>query len=305
MMVLFVLSAGITVFLIAAAILVFLGDNQIIEARLSDISALRGQIAPALVDAPKHGLAGVASVVIIAFRPVRSFVSGSDADLSYKLTLAGFRKPEHLEIYTALKMLLPVCAVVAGSFLGSNMLTGIAVGVVLGFFAPDLALSRMSSRRQESIRRALPDALDLLTICMHAGLGVDQALARVGEEIRRVAPALSEEFRIIAREQAAGKPRLDAWRSMAERVDIEAVTQFVAMLIQTERFGTPIANSLGQFADTVRTRQTQIAEEAAAKTGTKLLFPLIIFMSPSVFVVSVGPAAIAIMNVLSDLNATP
>jgi tight adherence protein C len=302
MIVLFVLSAGITVFLIAATVLLLWSDNELIEARLTDISALKGRIAPILTDAPKHGLAGVASAVINAVRPVRSFVSGTDADLAYKLTLAGFRKPQHVEIYTALKMLLPVCGVVAGSFFGSNMLTASAVGVVLGFFAPDLALSHLSSRRQESIRIGLPDALDLLTICMHAGLGVDQALARVGEEIKRIAPALSEEFRIIAREQAAGKPRLDAWRSMAERVDLATVSQFVAMLIQTERFGTPIANSLGQFADTVRTRQTQIAEEAAAKVGTKLLFPLILFMSPSVFVVTVGPAAIAIQKVLLDLN---
>jgi tight adherence protein C len=302
MMLLFILSAGITVFLIAATVILMWGDNEVIDARLTEISALRVRIPPAFTDVPKRGLAGVASAVIDAFKPVRSFVSGTDADLSYKLTLAGFRKPEHVEVYTALKMLLPVCAVVAGTFYGGNMITVILVGVVCGFFAPDLVLARMISGRQESIRRALPDALDLLTICMHAGLGVDQALARVGDEMKRVAPALSEELQIIAREQHAGKPRLDAWRSMAERVNIEYVNQFVAMLIQTERFGTPIANSLGQFADALRTRQTQVAEEAAAKVGTKLLFPLIIFMSPSVFVVTVGPAAIAIQKVLLDLN---
>jgi len=283
-------------------VIMILGDNEIIDARLAEISALRVRIAPVFTDVPKGGMAGVASAVLGAIKPLRSFISGTEADLSYKLTLAGFRKPEHVEIYTALKMLLPVCAVVAGTFFGSNMFTVILVGSVCGFFAPDLVLAHIVSRRQESIRSTLPDALDLLTICMHAGLGVDHALVRVGDEIKRIAPALADELRIIAREQHAGKPRLDAWRSMAERVNLEYVNQFVAMLIQTERFGTPIANSLGQFADTLRTRETQKAEEAAAKTGTKLLFPLILFMSPSVFVVTVGPAAISIQKVLSDLS---
>jgi tight adherence protein C len=166
--------------------------------------------------------------------------------------------------------------------------------------APDFVLTQLVSRRQGSIRRALPDSLDLLVICMEAGLGIDQAMARVGDEIRLTSPALADEFQIINREQRAGKPRLEAWRSMAERVDIDFVRQFVAMLVQTERFGTPIANALGQFADTLRTRRTQAAEEAAAKAGVKLLFPLVIFIFPSIFVVALGPAIIAMGNLFSD-----
>jgi tight adherence protein C len=156
------------------------------------------------------------------------------------------------------------------------------------------------SRRQAGIRRALPDALDLLVISMEAGLGIDQAMARVGDEIRLTSPTLADEFQIINREQRAGKPRLDAWRSMAERVDIDFVRQFVTMLVQTERFGTPIANALGQFADALRTRRTQAAEEAAAKAGVKLLFPLVFFIFPSIFVVALGPAIIAMGNLFSD-----
>jgi tight adherence protein C len=136
---------------------------------------------------------------------------------------------------------------------------------------------------------------------MEAGLGIDQAMVRVGDELKRTAPALSEEFQIINREQRAGKQRLDAWRSMAERVDIDTVRQFVSMLVQTERFGTPIANALGQFADTLRTRRTQAAEEMAAKTGVKLLFPLVLFIFPSIFVVSLGPAFLGISKTLGDL----
>jgi tight adherence protein C len=220
--------------------------------------------------------------------------------MAYRLALAGFRKAEHIEIFTATKMLLPVVAIVAGSFFGSNMLAVILVGVVLGFMAPDVVLTQLTSRRQESIRHALPDALDLLVICMEAGLGIDQAMVRVGEEIRLTSPALADEFQIINREQRAGKPRLDAWRSMSDRVDIDFVRQFVAMLVQTERFGTPIANALGQFSDTLRARRTQAAEEMAAKAGVKLLFPLVFLIFPSIFVVALGPAFIAMGQLFSD-----
>src|SRR6266849_1961976 len=282
-MLLFLISVTITVFLIAAGLILLLVGKETIDARLMEISAPPPPISPDIVEAPKSGL-----------------VSGSDADMAYRLTLAGFRKAEHIEIFTATKMLLPVAAIVAGSFFGDNMIAAILVGVVLGFMAPDIALTQLISRRQGGIRRALPDALDLLVISMEAGLGIDQAMARVGDEIRLTSPTLADEFQIINREQRAGKPRLDAWRSMAERVDIDFVRQFVAMLVQTERFGTRIARALGQFADTLRTRRTQAAEEAAAKAGVKLLFPLVFFIFPSIFVVALGPAIIAMGNLFSD-----
>jgi len=176
----------------------------------------------------------------------------------------------------------------------------ILLGAMAGFFGPDLVLSRLTSRRQESIRLALPDALDLLVICMEAGLGIDQAMVRVGQELRLTAPPLADEFQIINREQRAGKPRLDCWRSMAERVDVEFVRQFVTMLVQTERFGTPIALALGQFADHMRERRTQAAEEMAAKTGVKLLFPLVLFIFPSIFVVTLGPAILEIQKLFES-----
>ena len=163
-------------------------------------------------------------------------------------------------------------------------------------------VGHLTSRRQESLCRALPDALDLLVICMEAGLGLDQAMARVGDEIKVTWPALAEEFQTINREQRAGKLRLDAWRSMAERVDVVFVRQFVGMLVQTERFGTPIAHSLGQFSDMLRMRRTQAAEEMASKTGAKLLFPLVLFIFPSIFVVSIGPAILGLQQVFKAFH---
>jgi tight adherence protein C len=302
-MVFFLVSVGITIFLLVTALFAFLTSNDPVEARLMEVSASAPSAAnTSLVNtAPTTVMGKMAGQVTGYFSPLRALVTGADADLEYKLTLAGFRKPEHQEIYAAIKLLLPIAGIVIATFLTSNLFIAVAAGAVAGFFIPDLVLTYLVTRRQEQIRLGLPDALDLLVICMEAGLGIDQALVRVGEEINLTAPALAEEFQIINREQRAGKPRLDAWRSMAARVDLDFVNQFVGMLVQTERFGTPIANALGIFADTMRTRRTQAAEEAGAKTGVKLLFPLIFFIFPSIFVVSLGPAIIGLGKMFEDL----
>ncbi|HEX9254293.1 MAG TPA: type II secretion system F family protein [Candidatus Angelobacter sp.] len=301
-MLIFLISAAVTVFLLVIAVLVMLTGRDPVEARLIEVSAYTAPDAGTLIAAtPSTGLARVAAQITSLFKPFRGLVSGFDQDLAYKLTLAGFRKPEHVEIFTAAKLLLPIVGIVMGTFFASNMVTAVLVGAVAGFFLPDLVLSYLVTRRQTNIRIALPDALDLLVICMEAGLGIDQAMVRVGEEMAVTAPSLAEEFQIINREQRAGKPRLDAWRSMAERLDIEFVRQFVTMLVQTERFGTPIAHALGVFADTLRSRRMQSAEEVAAKTGVKLLFPLVLFIFPSIFVVSLGPAIINLQKMFQEL----
>src|SRR5438067_4756750 len=301
MIFLFWISVTITVFLLAAAVIVFWGGEDAVDARLVEVGVSPAMSRQGLSDVDDSGgLANLATGITGLLKPIRGIISGSDDDIAYRLALAGFRKPEHVEIFTAIKMLLPVAAIAAASFFG-NMFTAIVVGILAGFFAPDLLLGHLITRRQDNIRQALPDALDLLVICMEAGLGVDQAMVRVGDEIKLTSPPLSEDYQIINREQRAGKPRLEAWRGFATRVDIEFVRQFIAMLVQTERFGTPIANALGQFADTVRLRRTQAAEELAAKTGVKLLFPLIFFIFPSIFVVALLPAILGIMKMLGDL----
>ena len=304
MMIWLILSAGITIFLLVAALFMFATGADPVDARLMEVSASAPTTtggASLIKTAPTTGMGRFAAQITGFLSPIRGLITGSDEDLEYKLTLAGFPKPEHAEIFTAIKLLLPIGGVVAGSFFGDYLVTAMIIGLLLGFFGPDLVLTTLMTRRQEKIRLALPDALDLLVICMEAGLGIDQALIRVGEEMALTAPALAAEFQIINREQRAGKPRLDAWRSMAERVDIDFVRQFVTMLVQTERFGTPIANALGVFADTLRMRRTQAAEEAAAKTGVKLLFPLVFFIFPSIFVVSLGPAIIGLGKMFQEL----
>jgi tight adherence protein C len=300
MMLLFLVSGTVTIFLIVATLIMMLGGNEAVDARLMEIAAT--QAGDSTADTPKSDLANAAAGITGAFKPIRDLISGSDGDLEYRLAGAGFRKSEHIQVYMAIKMLLPVVGIVAGTFFGSNMIAVISAGVMVGFFGPDLVLSNLVKRRQESIKYALPDALDLLVICLEAGLGIDQAMVRVGEEMRQTSPPLADELQIINREQRAGKPRLEAWRSMAARVEVDFVRQFVSMLVQTERYGTPIAQALGQFADNMRVRRTQAAEEMAAKTGVKLLFPLVLFIFPSIFVVSLGPAILGIQKVFMEFN---
>jgi tight adherence protein C len=298
----FLISLSITVFLLVAAIIVTLTSRDAADARLMEIAATETSSAPTLSDNPKSGLAQVAAALTSPFKPIRDMISGSDGNLEYRLTLAGFRKAEHVEVFTATKILLPVIGIVAGTFFGGYMVSAMLTGALAGFFGPDMLISHLISRRQESIRLALPDALDLLVICIEAGLGIDQAMIRVGQEIKLTSPALADEFQIINREQRAGKQRVDSWRSFANRVDLEYVRQFVTMLVQTERFGTPIAHALSQFADMMRMRRTQAAEEMAAKTGVKLLIPLVLFIFPSIFVVSLGPAILGIQKMFSDMS---
>jgi len=301
MMLLFLISGTITIFLLVAILIMMLGGEEAVDARLMEVAAT--QLADSTgLEAPRSDLAKAAASLTGALKPIRDIISGSDDDLEYRLASAGFRKPEHIQVYMAIKMLLPVLGIVAGTFFGGNMIAAIMVGAVIGFFGPDFVISRLVKRRLESISHALPDALDLLVICLEAGLGIDQAMVRVAEEMRITSPPLADEFQIINREQRAGKPRLEAWRSMAARVDVDFVRQFVSMLVQTERYGTPIAQALGSFADNMRVRRTQAAEEMAAKTGVKLLFPLILFIFPSIFVVSLGPAILGIQKVFQEFN---
>ena len=221
----------------------------------------------------------------------------SDEELAYRLSIAGYRRPEDVETYLSVKLLAPVVGVLLATLTGTE--SPIFYSLVLGataFFAPDMLLFYAIGRRKAKLNLALPDATDLLVICMEAGLGMDQAVLRVAQELESVCPELCEELLTISREQRAGKPRAEAWKSMANRVDLDAVRQFVAMLVQAEKLGTPVARALGQFADSLRTKRLLTAEESAAKTSVKLVFPLVFFIFPAIFVVLLGPAAITLMQ---------
>ena len=171
-----------------------------------------------------------------------------------------------------------------------------------GFIAPNMVLTRLIKRRREKIRRSIPDAIDLLVICVDAGLGIDQALLRVGQELGISHPQITEELLQINREQRAGKPRIQAWTDMAGRSELADIDAFASMLLQTERFGTPIARALSVFADNIRLKRRQLAEEMAAKTTVKIIFPLVLFIFPSMFIVLLGPAALTIVRGMSSMG---
>ena len=231
----------------------------------------------------------------------RFFSSDPDPDLVRRLMLAGYRKPAHVDIFLGARLVLPVALGCLSAILFSTNLFLFLMTLVVGFFIPDFWLNLAVRKRREKIRLSLPDGLDLLAICIEAGLGLDQGIVRVGHELRVSHPELSEELLQINLEQRAGAPRIAAWQSFAARADTESVRSFVAMLVQTDRFGTPIAKSLGSFSDSLRTQRRQRAEELAAKTTIKLIPPLVFFIFPSMGIVILVPAAISILENLKHI----
>lgn len=222
--------------------------------------------------------------------------------MQQRLIRAGFRKDTALKYFYGAKVLVPLtlCVVAFVSGLGSlNPLFVYLLALSVGFLAPDFWLGRVIAKRQSRIRLGLPDVLDLLIICIEAGLGLDQAVARTVKELERSQPAISDELGIVALEQRAGRPRAEAWKHMADRTDVDIVRNLVTMLVQSEQFGTSIAKTLRTHSDTLRTQRVQQVEEMAAKTTIKLIFPLVLFIFPCLFLVMVGPAAILISESFS------
>jgi tight adherence protein C len=232
------------------------------------------------------------------FTLVRSlFAPEPNPDLVRRLMLAGYRNPAHADIFLGSRLALPaVLGLLVALFISTSNIIFFLIAIVVGFFIPDFWLSWAINRRRENIRMSLPDGLDFLAICLEAGLGLDQGIIRLGQELRVSHPALSEELLQINFEQRAGVPRIAAWKSFSDRVDLESVRSFVAMLIQTDRFGTPISKSLGAFSDALRTQRRQKAEEMAAKTTVKLVFPLVFFIFPAMGIVVVFPPFISIIR---------
>lgn len=216
-----------------------------------------------------------------------------------RLILAGYRKDSHVNVFYGAKVVVPVLLCVLATVTkaynyGPIFVYGIAAG--LGFLLPDFWLGNRISARQLKIRLGLPEALDLMVICVEAGLGVDQAMLRVSDELKLSQPEIADELNLVNLEERAGRPRADAWRNMAARTDVDSVRALVAMLIQTDAFGTSIAKALRVHSDGLRTQRRQQAEEQAAKTTVKLVFPLVFCIFPSLFLVVLGPSLITIQE---------
>ena len=225
------------------------------------------------------------------------FLPKSPKDLSRlqkRMARAGFRGATPALLYTMAEFGLPFLLLgISVYVLGTK--TGLIIGLLLGiigYMMPSFWLSFQVSKRQKLIANGLPDALDLLIVCVEAGMGLDQGIAKAAEELVVSHPALAEELVTITTEIRAGKARLEAFRNFADRTKVDDVRQLVSMLVQTDRFGTSISQALRTQAEVSRTMRRQRAEERAAKLGVKLVFPLVFFLFPAMYVVTLGPAVI-------------
>ena len=229
-------------------------------------------------------------------------VPKSQAEISVvqqRLVRAGYRNDSAVHFFYGAKAVVPLLLCVLAFTTGAGNYSPFFVYLTalgLGFLLPDFWLGNRITARQAKIRRGLPDVLDLLVICIEAGLSLDQAVARTAEELVIAQPAICDELGIVVLEQRAGCPRADAWRHFAERTNVDSVRNLVSVLIQSEKFGTSIAKTLRIHSDTLRTQRRQKVEEQAAKTTVKLVFPLVFFIFPSLFLVTLGPAAITVIE---------
>ena len=225
--------------------------------------------------------------------------------LQKRLAKAGFHGTQAVAIYAAAEVTLAALGVssVLLVFGRSGFILAAALGFI-GYMLPNFYLERKAMLRRKEIQNGLADALDLLIVCLEAGLGIDQALLKAGEELGIPYPALGEELRMVNIETRAGKPRLEAFRNFAKRTQVEDVRSLVGMLVQTDRFGTSIAQALRTFAEVARTKRRQRAEEKAAKLGVKLVFPLVFCLFPAFFVVSLGAAVIKLIDLFAHHSPT-
>ena len=281
--------------LVAAGAMAFSSNSgATIERRLGELTgnAMRGD-----ADSMRY------ERVVEAIKRVGAAVPHASSEvgkLQQRLIQAGYRSHDAIIVFFGLRIGIAVigfAALATPFFTRPNLLFAI-MAAALGYLLPSMALARLAARRQLKLRLGLPDALDLLVVSVEAGLGLDQAIQRVSEEIAFAHQDLADELRLVNLELRAGKARTDALRALAERTGVDDLSSLVAMLVQTDRFGTSVAQSLRVHAETMRTKRRQRAEEAAAKTGVKMVFPLVFCIFPAIWVVTIGPAAIKFIQVL-------
>jgi len=226
-----------------------------------------------------------------------------------KLTHAGYRAPNALQVFYAIKAVLaitiPVIVLVAAQFLPSIPMEMVLLyafaGAAGGLLLPSIMLDKLVARRMKKLRDGFPDALDLLVVCVESGLGLNQALQRVANELAVSHTELSLELSVVNAEIKAGVDRAKALKNLAQRTGLDDIKGLVTLLVQALKFGTGVADSLRIYAEEFRDKRMQKAEEQAAKIGTKMIFPLIVFLFPGFFIVTVGPAVVGLASVFGDL----
>lgn len=314
-----ILLASILVFLSITLLLGAFGSRMSLAPRRAAITRLR-DLTPTTYQ----------ETLVAGSRPIRrtprwwqKLLGGSDAEAAgdgvtvvglspdtptARLLLhAGYRTRGTLRTYRlgrmtmALSLMaLPLLVTLRSAVSPAAVFLMIAIGGLVGYMLPRVYLRIRARRRQHRMRLSLPDALDLLVVCVEAGMGLNQAIVRVSEELRSTHPDIAEEFRLVNLEIRAGRTRTEALRGLGERTGVDDIISLAAMIIQTDRFGTSIARSLRVHSDSLRTERRQRAEEAAAKTTIKLIFPLLFCIFPSLFVIILGPAAMHLWEIFGE-----
>lgn len=285
---------------------VAVGVGSITSLVLAGTAPERRRLLGPTHDSPSVGLMGRLIGLVrppkpvgpqLSKRPART--SPNRSRLQRRLEAAGWTDPESTGYYSASEITSPVlCGLAPLVVFGFDAWLLAIVTAVLGYLLPDLVVSSRIRKRQKAIQNGLPDALDLIVVCVEAGSSLDQAILRASDELEIALPALAQELRTVTNEIRAGKPRVEAFHDLARRTQLEDVRALVALLTQTDRFGTSIAQALRAHAATSRTKRRQRAEERAAKVGVKLVFPLALCLVPALYVVCLGPVVVSILRAL-------
>ena len=280
------------------------GRNSRLDARLDDLSG-RGDSHPepdAMAAFARTALPRMGTALVPTDEEERTL-------LKTRLIHAGFYGRQAMPIFLGVKMLLMVAPALVGLAAGMVGLTTVQYGVIggaclgiLGMIGPSFWLDNMKAKRQSRFRRALPDALDVLVICLEGGLSMPGALRRISGELRAAHPELAAELNVVQREVQLGRSTGDALQQMGIRTDLEEVRSLASVITQSEKFGASLVKSLRVHAETLREKRKQRAEEMAAKAATKVLFPTLLFIFPAIFVVILGPAAFQIMETLGSMG---
>jgi tight adherence protein C len=302
---LFSIALGLTVFcaFVLASFFLFTRTSRATMQRIHEVTYAGRRRSPLARQTSGRPVARLFTRIFAIVRWLRARLGfGDEIGLPERLANAGLKGALPADIFNSARILCPILALILGSLIPSARFFWMIALPALGFIAPNIVLTRLVARRREKVRRSIPDTIDLLVICVDAGLGIDQALLRVGQELGISHPQITLELLQINREQRAGKSRIKAWEDMAARSQLADIDAFASMLMQTERFGTPIARALSTFADTIRTKRRQLAEETAAKTTVKIIFPLVLFIFPSMFIVLLGPAVLTIIRGMAAMS---
>ena len=292
--------AAVFLLITTAGLLAFYRSNA--KRRLTRIVENQSQ-SSVLKEMTAEGPAARVEKLLYHFRGVLPRSDAEASKVQQQLARAGFREARHVNTFYAVKVLVPatlcVLATVTGAFQFSPIFVYTTAACV-GFLVPDFWLGRLVSARMTNIRLGLPEALDLLVVCVEAGLSLDKSIMRTAEEMRSSQPAISDELGLISLEQRAGRPRAEAWNECAVRTGVDTMRSLASLIIQAEKFGTSVGKALRAHADTLRTRRRQDAEERAAKTTVKLVFPLVLLIFPSLFVVTLGPSMIVMFQAFEE-----